>query len=70
MTRNGKYLYCEKCEEYPDEVDEVYEGTVTEYRKWDGDEYELEDSSWPSCDTYCHKCKGELRDDEESEVKD
>jgi hypothetical protein len=65
MTGNEKYLYCTKCEEYPDEVDEVYQGTVTEFRKWDGDEYGLEDSSWPASDTYCHKCGTQIPDIED-----
>ena len=53
-----KYLYCKKCKEYPDEIEEEYPEPVIEKRKWDGEDYELVGSNIDSIELIqrCGKC--------------
>ena len=64
-----KYLYCKFCGEYPDLIKEVYNGRVTEIRKWGTESYEyfLVDSNMESLATryLCGKCDSPLRDTNE-----
>jgi len=58
-----KYLYCTKCKEYPNEIEQRYEGRMIEYRKWGGDCYELQSSNLDELDwnysrvSHCFNCK-------------
>ncbi len=61
MMKAKKYLWCEKCKTFPDEIIEIYD-EVKEKRKWDGDCYELIDSDFDEhfVETICPICKTTL----------
>lgn len=61
MIKQEKYLYCENCKEYPDEIIEDYSG-FAETRKWNGECYELETSDIEGAfqASRCPKCLNEL----------
>lgn len=56
--KTKKYLWCNKCKKYPDEIEERYTGQVCEIREWDGTCYELTGSNLDTLelDSHCTKC--------------
>lgn len=58
-----KYLYCEKCKEYPKEIVEY--GDYTMKRVWDDkeDEYIGEDNEFEVIGYQCGGCYSELKED-------
>ncbi len=59
MEDINKFLYCDKCKEFPDEVLDVLSNTV-ETRKWDGECYELVETNYGESKSICAKCNTEL----------
>lgn len=52
----NKYYYCPKCKNFPDKITEKYH-SIEEIRKWDGECYELIDSSLREADSvHCAEC--------------
>ncbi len=52
-----KYFYCEKCDEFPDEIVEEYsDEPLVEKRKWNGECYELVDSNIGSIEIIIRRC--------------
>jgi len=56
MLTADKYLFCPKCNIYPDEIINTYTVPITEKRKWDGrGDYELVESNQSEAD-YEERC--------------
>jgi uncharacterized protein with PIN domain len=58
------YYYCPKCNKKVSEIKEIYH-EITEYRKWNGECYELTDTSLgiggsEPDETRCNKCNEPL----------
>jgi len=60
----GKYFYCPKCGDFPDEITEHYPSPLVERRKWNGEYYELVESNIDSAEheinRKCGKCGAKL----------
>ena len=57
-----KWFHCEKCRKFPDEIIEVSKGLIVRTRHWDGECYELADSSIGESEftPFCPECNGTL----------
>ena len=76
QTKEKKYLWCEKCKDYPDVIFEKYNQPFWQERKWNDDCYELQrDASnelgyTQDSKFYCGECNAELIDDDAPEKEE
>jgi len=65
----NKDKWCSRCNKFPDEIDVIL-SKVVEHRKWNTEEYELEDIDYGmDMVERCAVCNGELETREETNVK-
>ncbi|MHA1852531.1 MAG: hypothetical protein ACTSUF_03380 [Candidatus Heimdallarchaeaceae archaeon] len=59
---NKKFLWCKKCKKYPDKIKERYREPLIEFRKWNGFDYELQDSNISEIEfeQFCGVCGSKL----------
>lgn len=64
MNIKNKYLYCPTCKEFPDKIIEIANtpNVREEYRRWDGECYELFDTNDDKLTIipFCYKCRTQL----------
>ena len=60
--KDKKFLYCPKCKEYPDKIEDTYRDPITEKRKWYEGCYELQDTNINEVEyeEFCGKCGTKL----------
>ena len=65
--KNEKFLWCEKCREFPDKIIEKYLEPVEEIRVWDNGDYGLDESNIDDVEfeQLCFKCRSKLIDKSE-----
>jgi ribosomal protein L44E len=65
MNKEGKTYWCPVCETYPDHIVEKYD-SYKEYRYYCvNGEYDISDSDYGNCETFCGECDEPLEYREE-----